>query len=215
MRAVVVPRPVDCAVFRRFVHAFLAEELAEGERLALQDHLDRCPACARYAEVEASFERVLRARLVRAAAPEALRARVRAALAAESAPARRGGLWASAAAALLLSVLAAPTLAKLPRQAPVEGALRLARAATVVDRDCALAGRTLCQQRLCTNPQHMNGLQIGEGYVLAIHPDRPRAAELCWDRALRGRRVHVEALYFPALGVVQVVQARLAPAAAM
>lgn len=216
MRAVSIDPPVNCAVFRDFVFHFQADELGEPDRRRLQDHLDDCEACGRYLEVEQSFLVALKSRLARTAAPAALEDRIRSALSAEEpAPPRglhgwvRGPFVPALAATLLLVALLIPSLGRSGvARAGAPDHYPVVRAVTVVDEDCERAGRSLEEQKGCRDARHLNVLKVADGMYWHVNLDRPLAKELVLDPHQRGRRLVVQADYFPSLETVRLVQVR-------
>jgi len=181
----------DCRKFERELYHLQAGELPQDEQRTLRDHAGACPPCARLLEVEDGLLRSLKQRLVRVEAPPDLRVRVREALEQQTLPGRftswlRAPWLVPAAAALVLALLLIPALPPA-----MSGVVRVEREVTVVDIDCAAAGRTVEQQRHCTHPHHLNALQIGPEQYWNISLDREAGRRLVADREMRGHRLRV------------------------
>lgn len=180
-----------CRKFERELYHLQAGELPEDEQRTLREHASACGPCARLLEVEDSLLRSLKRRLVRAEAAPDLRVRVREALEQQALPGRftswlRAPWLVPAAAALVLALLLIPTLPPA-----MTGVVQVEREVTVVDIDCASAGRTVEQQRHCTHPHHLNALQVGPEQYWNISLDREAGRRLVADREMRGHRLRV------------------------
>ena len=214
MRPLYVQDPVDCEAFERFVHAFLDEELAQADRDKLAAHLAACPACAALLEREASFDRLVRARMTREPLPEGLEARVRAGLV-EAASSSRRPAWrrpaaVAALAASIVLALAVPMAlrgrrAAAPRTAGLE---QVAREATVVDLVCDQHGVPLEGQRACRQPGHVNALKLDQGAYWGIVAGNDASRDLAENPAHRGRRVEVSGAYYPAIQSIAIASVR-------
>ncbi len=216
MRVVRITKPVDCPVFREWVYHLQADELAEPDRETLLEHVERCGSCERLLEVEDALLRALKRRLPRDEAPAGLEVRIRESLAAEApATPHGGGSWlrtrgASAlAATLLLAALVVPSI--LDRATPGEwvgSKVRVVRPATIVDHDCDAAGRTLSEQRECRNARHINVLKISDDTYWNVNLDHPSARDIVLEPSQRGRRIVVEADFYPELHAVRLIRVR-------
>jgi hypothetical protein len=203
---------VDCGVFREFVYHLQADELAGSDREKLLDHVDDCPACRRYLEVEDSFLLGLRTRLVAEKAPTGLEARIRGALDLEAPRVGRPAAWlrspavSALAAAVLLAVLLVPALGRAGlARARV---LHVTRTVTVVDHDCDAAGKTIAEQRACRDARHLNVLKVGDHTYWNIVLDRPIARDIVFEWQMRGRPMVVEANLYPDLETVRLIRVR-------
>jgi hypothetical protein len=217
VRPLYVKKPVDCRDFRSWVCHLQADELADADRETLLEHSAACGACARYLETEDSFLRALKGRLVTEVAPDGLETRVREALEREApAVGRWGGAWLRTpavsvlAASALLAVLLVPTLVGTPSgDAGSVGepkVLHVVKTVTVVDRDCDRVGATFAQQLACRNARHLNVLKLGDGSYWNVNLDHPSARDIVMDPNLRGRRITVEADFYPDLQAVQLIR---------
>jgi hypothetical protein len=182
----------------------------------MQEHLDDCESCARYLEVEDSFLQTLKGRLVEEEVPEGLEGRIREALEGEApstAQTPRGWLWspvtATLAAAMILLAILVPTLregsgvdsgAGTGEVVPIRG-----RVVTIVDEDCDRAGAAIEYQRGCENDRHLNALKVADGVYWHVSIDSPQAKEIVFDPGQRGRRVVVEATYYPEINTVKLI----------
>lgn len=205
---------MNCNVFRQSIYHFQADELPDAERRALQDHLDDCPRCARLLEVEESFLRGIKARLVRTPAPPGLETRIRAALEHERAPGRGAAAWfrapwfAAAAASLLLALLLVPR-----SDAPVDPAhstpvLQVEEEVIVVDLDCDRAGLGYAGQRACLNERHLNALKLQDGTYWNISLDKETSRDLLVERSMRGHRMLVRGDLYPAIRTLKLSRAQ-------
>ena len=210
-------KSLTCKDFQASVYHFQADELPAARREPLQEHLDGCPECARYLEVEASFLRLLRASARRVPAPPGLETRIRARLADGPGAGRRRGIFgwlaapgtAAAAAAVILAISLAAVVNGMPGAVGGGRAnvIRVVRTVTVVDRDCDRAGRTVEQQRGCRHPDHVNALKPADGmyWNLSLGQDAARAIAL--DPARRGERITVEGDFYPGLSTIRLTRA--------
>ena len=225
MKSWKLPESLDCATFRRWIDAFLDDEVGAEPRRRLQAHLDACDACARRLELEREFVAALRGRLERVPAPPGLETRIRASLEREAgAPSgsRTGWLrapwFAAVAASLLLAVLIVPDLrtsglGSLRPERPGDGepgqhARYVEDDVMVVDPDCDRWGRSIAAQRKCRLHRHLNALKLADGTYWNISLDRPDYRDLLTDPAMRGLRLHVAGDYYPRLRTLQVHSAR-------
>jgi anti-sigma factor RsiW len=103
----------DCAATAHDLPLLVDGELAEGERLRVERHLDGCPACGAVVERARRLKRTLQRAGETTGAPSALRSRLSASLACEAPPAScgRAPLWRrptplAAAGATVLGVAA-------------------------------------------------------------------------------------------------------------
>lgn len=179
-----------CSRLQQKIYHFQAGELPGDEQQELANHVEDCPRCKRRLEIEDAFLRGLKARIPRASAPPGLRYRVRAAIEDPSVRARRarGGRAAwllPTAASVLLAALLLPSVTRW------NGVVHVERDVTVVDLDCAQAGREIEYQRRCAHPLHRNALAVGpeEFWNIGLHDEAGR--RLVADRDIRGHRVHV------------------------
>ena len=211
MRRLYISDSVDCRLFRGWVYHFQAGELAEPDQAKLQAHVDACRECSRYLELEISFLRGLKKRWKGEEAPLGLEARVLKALEREAPSVRRGGgpwyqrsaVSALAAGLLLVALIASPFSGRAITNA---GVMRVSRAVTIVDGDCDAAGVTLRNQLACRDTRHLNVLKVADGMYWNVNPDRPAARDILLDPHQRGRRVVIEADYYPALRTVQLIR---------
>ncbi len=198
---------VDCRKCRESIHHYQANELRESARREVQDHLDTCPACARFLHVEEAFLRLLREQLPREVASPELADRVRHGIERDSGAfgALRSdvpyfGRLLMAAALLLLALLVPAVYWSRSGNATVEtGSRHIVRAAILVDEDCDRAGRSLEQQRSCRKASHLNALKLADGSYWSLGVDEPIARDLVAEPAHRGRRVVVEGDFYPAI----------------
>ncbi len=210
-------KSLTCREFQAEVVHFQADELPEARRQPLQEHLDGCPACARYLAVEDSFLRLIRASAGRVPAPPGLETRIRARLAGGSASRPRRGLpgWlaapgaAAAAAALILGLSLVLVVGGMPGGpgGGRAGVIHVVRTVTVVDRDCDRAGRTLEQQRGCRHPEHVNALKPADGMYWNLSLGQDAARALALDPARRGERITVEGDFYPDLSTIRLTRA--------
>ena len=200
---------LNCNVFRQSIYHFQADELPESERQALQEHLDACTDCATRLEVEESFLRGIKARVVRAPAPPGLETRIRAALEQRRVSVRGSSAWfrapwfAAAAASLLLALLLLPwTDSPFDREqsTPV---LQVEQEVTVVDHDCDRAGLSYPQQRGCRNERHLNALKLQDGSYWNIGVDEEASRDLLLDPHMRGHRILVRGDLYPAIRTLE------------
>ena len=204
---------VDCRLFRDWAYHLQAGEVAEPHQTKLQAHVDSCESCSSYLEVERSFLRGLRKRLKKEEAPAGLEARIREALERE-APAVRWSEWVwprSAVASALAAAVLLVALIFIPRTLVSQehpGAMRVNRAVTIVDGDCDKAGATIAQQMACRDARHVNVLKVADGMYWNVNLDRPAARDIVLDPRQRGRRVVVEADYYPVLRTVHLIRVR-------
>jgi anti-sigma factor (TIGR02949 family) len=201
---------MDCNTFRDRIYQFQADEIPQPEREEFQEHLDACAHCAGVLRVEDGFLRALKARIPREQAPPGLETRVRAALRAEAPEPRRLAWYrtpwfAATAAALLLVVILVPTLDTGEHRAPLRGVVQVAdQAVVVVDLDCDRAGKTLEEQRRCKHPHHVNALRTRDGRYWFISPDQEAYGAMIHDRSMRGRRMVINGVYYPAINTVHI-----------
>jgi mycothiol system anti-sigma-R factor len=218
LRAVRIKEPASCSVFREWVYHLQADELAEADRETLLAHADACETCARTLEVEESLLRAVKARLVREEVPPGLRDRIRDSLRAESASSSTGwiswlttpGASAVAATALLAALLVPLTIDSSGDAAGELSAskLRVVRPATIVDHDCGAAGRTFAEQLDCRNARHLNVLRVADGTYWNVNLDHPAARDIVLQPSQRGRRIVVEADFYPELHAVRLIRVR-------
>jgi hypothetical protein len=219
LRAVRITEPASCSVFREWVYHLQADELAEADRETLLGHAEVCATCEWTLEVENSMLRGLKARLGREKAPPGLGDRIRDSLRAEAAsfPARGRLSWlttpgASAlAATALLAALLVPQLIDMGSGTPealVGSKLRVVRPVTIVDHECDAAGRSLAEQRDCRNARHLNVLKVADGTYWNVNLDHPSAHDIVLQPSQRGRRIVVEADFYPELHTVRLIGIR-------
>jgi anti-sigma factor RsiW len=103
------PHADGCQLFRAQLDAHLSGELAEEPSRQLQRHLENCPLCAAELEARASLRRQLQAAVRATPVPAGLNAKIRRAVrsgvgtpVSRDVPRRRTGLWAVAAAAMVI-----------------------------------------------------------------------------------------------------------------
>jgi anti-sigma factor (TIGR02949 family) len=208
-----VRKPVNCNVFAQWLVHYQTDELPEDDRAALQEHLDGCSGCHRRLQIEDRFLEVLRDRMPRVAAPPGLETRVRAALA-EADARHTGGSWlmrpwfAAVAASALLALLlfpgtGGPGAGVGPTMLAVSGQL-----VTVVDHDCARAGRTLEEQRKCRMPHHLNALLARDGKYWNLSLDREINKMLMLDPEMRGHRLMVDGDLYSAIRTLRIREYR-------
>lgn len=196
---------MNCNVFRQSIYHFQADELPDSERRALQDHLDACPKCAARLEVEESFLRGIKARLVRTPAPPGLETRIRAALQQQSVSVRGSSAWfrapwfAAAAASLLLALLLVPWTDSPFDAGQSTPVLQVEEEVTVVDQECDRAGLSYPQQRGCRNDRHLNALKLRDGTYWNIGLDKETSRDLLLDAHMRGHRMLVRGDLYPAI----------------
>jgi hypothetical protein len=90
-----------------------------------------------------------------------------------------------------------------PAVIPVSGQL-----VTVVDHDCARAGRTFDQQRKCRMPHHLNALLARDGKYWSISLDREIYKMLLLDPELRGHRLMVDGDLYSAIRTLRIREYR-------
>ncbi|MGA2739467.1 MAG: zf-HC2 domain-containing protein [Bryobacteraceae bacterium] len=96
-----------CETTRGHLDAYLSRELPEETRLEVQRHLEICPQCAAELETRARVRTQLQAAVRATPVPVHLEAKIRRAVRrTENAPRPRTGLWAVAAAALVIVCVA-------------------------------------------------------------------------------------------------------------
>ena len=219
MRAIRITEPASCSVFGEWVYHLQADELAEADRETLLGHAEVCATCARTLEVENSMLRGLKARLGREKAPPGLEDRIRGSLRIETASSPERGRLSSLrtpgasalAAAALLAALLVPQLIDVASGTPeplVGSKLRVERSATIVDHDCDAAGRSLAEQRDCRNARHLNVLKVSDGTYWNVNLDHPSARDIVLEPSQRGRRIVVEADFYPELHAVRLIRVR-------
>jgi hypothetical protein len=216
LRPLYLDHDVDCASFREWLYHLQADELADGDREKLLGHAAACGRCARYLEAEDSFLMALKGRLAASEAPAGLEARVRDALGREAPPtSERSWVRTPAAsvlaAGLLLAVLLVPALVGRAPGAERAGAaagkvLHVVRTVTVVDFECDTAGASFARQLECRNARHLNVLKLADGSYWNVNLDHPSARAIVMDRRLRGRRITVEADFYPELQAVRLIR---------
>jgi hypothetical protein len=215
-----LPDEPDCPTFRRWIDAFLADEVAAAPRRKLEAHLERCDECARRLEVERGLVTALRRRLgglAESDAPPGLETRIRAALDAEAGRSARAGgspfAWlrtpwfAAVAASLLLAVLVVPDLTG-PDRSGFARVLGMERDVMVVDLDCDRAGKSIEAQRRCRLRHHLNALKLADGSYVYIALHREDDPYLLTEPDRRGALLHVKGDYYPALQTLRVRSAR-------
>ena len=212
-----VKTPVNCETFREWLVHFQADEVAEGDRGRLQEHLDACPGCSRRLEIEDGMLRALRARLEPTPAPPGLETRIRAALA-EQSPAPAAIAWyrrpwlAAAAASLTLAVLLFQGVDWPGIDSSRRGVVEVSwKVVTVVDRDCDKAGASYAQQLRCRRADHLNALKVSDGNYWHLSADQELSRRLMLDRTMRGKRLAVDGELYSAIHTLQLARYRQLP----
>jgi hypothetical protein len=188
---------IGCRSFLDRVYHYQAGELSTTESQALESHLGDCPGCAKRFAIEDAFLHALRRRVKRAEPPPDLLPRMQRALRRQAGMPWAGPWWSApwltaAAASGLIGFVLWFGIGQLT-PASVPGAVRtIEREVTVVDEACDRLGRTLAEQRACTDRHHVNALRLADGSYWTIGlVDEPSRA-LALDREHRGRRLLVE-----------------------
>ena len=186
--------------------------MAEGDRSALQEHLNRCEECARRLALEDKLLAAVKDALPREKAPAGLEARIRRALA--EAPGGDGGgevvplrpAWwkdpmvAAMAAVLLLAALLAPVLLK--RDTVAEPAIF---AGTIVDYQCDREGLSIEKQRECRARSHTNALKLEDGSYVHFNLHQTAYREFVTEPEMRGHRVTVQGNFHPEIRTLEVI----------
>jgi len=188
---------MNCKAFHDRIFLLQAGELPEAERLDCQSHLDACEACLDRLRFEDAALGALKAKLARASAPPGLETRIRAALRTD--PARSGRVrwyragWfaAAAVAAVLVLLLLRPSFRSAELLTPGTAGGATSGTVTVVDLDCDRAGRSLEQQRRCTQRLHLNALKLADGTYWTIDTDPAEFRYLMLDPRERGQTLRV------------------------
>ena len=202
-------KPTTCRDFCEQIFDFQADELTEADRRAFEAHRDACAPCARRLEVEEGLLGALRERLRPEPAPPGLKERVQEALRAEEPVPARGGwgrqmVWAlPVAASLLIALMLAPMLGDRIEGDPA-GVVPFDARVTLVDLDCARAGKTIDQQVACLHPMHLNALQAANGRYLHLSLDGPEARRLVVDREMRGHLLHLRGDLYEEIDTVRI-----------
>lgn len=191
---------VNCRAFRERIFSLQAGELSESEGLDCRSHVEACPPCAQRLRFEDGALRALKGKLPRESAPPGLETRIRAALRAGRGEVQAEGAWrlrprwlfaSAAAVALALAALAVPALwpGRLSRGAsadrPASGTV------TVVDLACDRAGRSVEEQRRCTDRSHVNALRLADGSYWTIAAEPAEFRHLRFDARQRGQKLRV------------------------
>lgn len=206
----------DCRKVHQLLVHLRRGELGESDAERTRAHLEGCPDCRRFDEVEASFDRLIAGALASAPAPEGLESRVHARIA-EAAPVR-GALrslpswgWAAAAAALIVGLFL-PSPARYLRGLTGGEEIRTAAQGTqdgeaelielrgvLVDDECDRAGMPVRYQKDCDYPHHHTVLKTerNEYVSLVAHAGIPTL-----DRGQRGRAVVARGVFQASTGTL-------------
>ncbi len=202
-------QPVTCRVFRDNLFLFQSDEMAAGDRSALQEHLNRCDGCARRLALEDRLLASVKNALPREKAPAGLETRIRRALAEEPGGGEvvplRPAWWkdpmvAAMAAVLLLAALLAPVL--LNRDTVAEPAVF---SGTIVDYQCDREGLSIERQRECLARSHTNALKLEDGSYVHFNLHQAAYRQLITEPDMRGRRFTVRGNFHPEIRTLEVV----------
>lgn len=207
-----VSQPVTCQVFREELFLFQSDEMSEGDRAVLQEHLNLCEDCAGLLELTDRLLASVKEALPREPAPAGLESRIRSALAdvhteaagGQVVPLRRSW-WkdpvvAAMAAVFLLAALITPVLMNrdiVPDVAVFTG--------TIVDFECDQAGLPLEMQRNCRARDHLNALKLDEGDYVHFNIHQTGYRNLVSDLDVRGRRVTVHGNLHPEIRTLEII----------
>ncbi len=192
-----------CRETRELLAAFLDDELPLDRSHAVQAHLEGCPPCLGFSQMELTFTQEIRARLPWVEPPDGLLERVQARLAEPPAAASEPGparswwrpIGLGIAAVVFLSALSVP-LIRLYAPTMYDAARRQmtgerVESAILVCFECDREGIPVEAQRRCHAPGHQTGLRCpksGLWHLVANDATLP----LMRDRERRGEQVSVE-----------------------
>ena len=209
-----------CRQVREMLSGFLDDELSCDVSHGIQEHLDRCPPCAKISKVDQAFNSTMKARVRRIEAPDHFASAVMARLErgewnevkASSPPLprrrvlKRAG-YALAAAAVLVLVLA-PVAARFMPGFLQNAADALSGVRTVsgvlVCVECEKQGAPMPHQRLCRLEGHHTGFRSSDNGIWNLVVN-DASLPLMSDPSLRGTRVTVEGRF---LNDIRYVDAR-------